>query len=630
MPASLTTSFGKQLPAGIVANRMLGEALAFDWSKTAAGAMDDWPMALRVMARTVLGASAPMSILIGRDGLVLYNDTVSEIFGDTYLGSIGRPITEVLTEAADFYRRTIDDCYCGKSHSYKDQPLKLRRNGNLETAWFNLDFSPIRDEFGMPCGVLLHSFETTERVTALRARRRADERLSIAISASGLVGIWDLDVATLSCTGDQGFALIYGVEPEVAVAGVEKERMTSAIHAEDRHAVLETLYEAIELKREFRCQYRVVSPCGKVRWVMASGRLTKGTCGLETHMIGVVLDVTEQMETAAALAESEFRFDTLTDTLPQIVWSATAEGVHDYFSKRWFEFTGIPEEEALNTENWVDLLHPDDQDRVMEVWRRCLTSGDVYDIEYRFRSQSGEYRWMRVMALPQRDGRGRLKRWFGTATDIHESRMGVEQRDLIARELNHRIKNIFSIVGGMIGLSMRERPDMKEFAEELRGRLLALNDAHDFIRPDDRARTAQRVSHSFQKLLQRLLKPYDDENGQRISIEGPDARIDAGAATPLALVFHELATNSAKYGALSTPGGNIRVRFSRTPESVSIEWAERGGMVRAEAPDHAGFGTRLLTLSVEAQLRGSFRRHWEPDGVRVEIEFPLHMLDRTA
>jgi two-component sensor histidine kinase len=206
----------------------------------------------------------------------------------------------------------------------------------------------------------------------------------------------------------------------------------------------------------------------------------------------------------------------------------------------------------------------------------------------------------------------------------------VEERELVARELNHRIKNIFSIVGGMIGLSMRERPDMKEFAEELRGRLLALNDAHDFIRPDDRARTAQRVSHSFQKLLQRLLQPYDDENGQRISIEGPDARIDAGAATPLALVFHELATNSAKYGALSTPVGNIRVRFSRTPESVSIEWAERGGVVRAQAPDHAGFGTRLLTLSVEAQLRGSFRRHWEPDGVRVEIEFPLHMLDRTA
>jgi PAS domain S-box-containing protein len=406
--------------------------------------------------------------------------------------------------------------------------------------------------------------------------------------------------------------------------------MTSAIHAEDRRTVLETLYEAIDLKQEFRCQYRVVSPCGKVRWVMASGRLTKGTCGLETHMIGVVLDVTEQMETAAALADSEFRFDTLTDTLPQIIWSGTADGVLDYVSRRWFEFIGIAEDEVEGRPTWVELLHPEDRERVAACWKESLATGKTYDVDYRMLHRSGEYRWLRVMALPQRDSNGRLKRWFGTATDIHESRLAVEERELVARELNHRIKNIFSIVGGMIGLSMRERPDMKEFAEELRGRLLALNDAHDFIRPDDRARTAQRVSHSFQKLLQRLLQPYDDENGQRISIEGPDARIDAGAATPLALVFHELATNSAKYGALSTPVGNIRVRFSRTPESVSIEWAERGGVVRAQAPDHAGFGTRLLTLSVEAQLRGSFRRHWEPDGVRVEIEFPLHMLDRTA
>lgn len=630
MPASLTSCFDPQLPGGLVTNRMLNETLAFDWSKTPAGAMSEWPEPLRVMARTILGASAPMSMLIGREGLVLYNDTVSSMFGDTYLGSLGRPIAEVLAEAADFYRHTVDDCYRGKSPGYKDQPLRVRRNGSLETAWFDLDFSPIRDEFGTICGVLLLSFETTERVMALRARRQADERLSIALSASGLVGIWDLDIVTLSCTGDAGFALLYGVDPQMAASGVDKERMTAALHPEDRRAVLEALYGAIETRQEFRHQYRVVSPEGKVRWVLASGRPTRGASGLETHMIGVVLDVSQQMETAAALAESEFRFDTLTDTLPQIVWSATAEGVHDYFSKRWFEFTGIPEEEALNTEKWVDLLHPDDHDRVMEVWRRCLTSGDVYDIEYRFRSQSGEYRWMRVMALPQRDRSGRLKRWFGTATDIHESRMGVEQRDLIARELNHRIKNIFSIVGGMIGLSMRGRPDMKEFAEELRGRLLALNDAHDFIRPDDRARTAQRVSHSFQQLLRRLLKPYDDENGQRFLIEGPDARIDAGAATPLALIFHELATNSAKYGALSTPTGTIGVRFSRTSDRVLIEWAERGGTAPAKAPDHAGFGTRLLTLSVEAQLRGSFRRHWEPEGVRVEIDFPLQMLDRTS
>src|SRR5690606_19522452 len=137
--------------------------------------MEGWSPALRTMARTILGASAPMSMLIGRDGLLVYNDTVSDVFGELYRGSIGKPVTEVLAEAAGFYREVIDTCLCGNALSYRDQPIKLRRNGTLETAWFDLEFSPIRDEFGIPCGVLLLSFETTERVRAIRDRRRADE-----------------------------------------------------------------------------------------------------------------------------------------------------------------------------------------------------------------------------------------------------------------------------------------------------------------------------------------------------------------------------------------------------------------------------------------------------------------------
>lgn len=630
MPASLTMHFGGPVPAGCVANRMLGDTLAFDWAATSAGPMEGWSPALRTMARIILGASAPMSMLIGRDGLLVYNDTVSDVFGELYLGSIGKPVTEVLAEAAGFYREVIDKCLCGNSLSYRDQPIKLRRNGALETAWFDLEFSPIRDELGIPCGVLLLSFETTERVRAIRDRDRADERLSLAISASGLIGIWDLDLATRICAGDKDFARLYGVDEREAARGVHSDKLTTAVHPEDRHIVNETILSVPHTTQELRCQYRVIAADGKVRWVVASGRPVRDPGGTATHIIGVLLDVTEQMETAAALAESEFRFDTLTDTLPQIIWSGTSDGVLDYFSKRWFEFTGIAEDAGENRATWMDLLHPQDLDRVTECWNECLATGKTYDIEYRMLHKSGEYRWLRVMALPQRDRKGRLRRWFGTATDIHESKLAVDERELIARELNHRIKNIFSIVGGMIGLSLRGRPDMKDFAEELRGRLLALNDAHDFIRPGDHARTAQRVSHSFQQLVRRLLRPYDDEKGQRISIEGPDARIDAGAATPLALVFHELATNSAKYGALSTPSGGIAVRFSRAVDRVGVEWVERGVNLTGATPEHAGFGTRLLTLSVEAQLGGTFSRHWDPDGVRVEIEFPLGVLDRTV
>jgi PAS domain S-box-containing protein len=114
-----------------------------------------------------------------------------------------------------------------------------------------------------------------------------------------------------------------------------------------------------------------------------------------------VLDVTEQMETAAALADSEFRFDTLTDTLPQIIWSGTADGVLDYVSRRWFEFIGIAEDEVEGRPTWVELLHPEDRERVAACWKESLATGKTYDVDYRMLHRSGEYRWLRVMARQQ-------------------------------------------------------------------------------------------------------------------------------------------------------------------------------------------------------------------------------------
>ena len=131
-----------------------------------------------------------------------------------------------------------------------------------------------------------------------------------------------------------------------------------------------------------------------------------------------------------AAAESEVR--AALELMPQLVWTTTADGYHDYYNERWYAYTGMPRpgDPTADAEgwNWKNYLHPDDYERTVAAWARCLATGDPYEIEYRFKEQAtGRYRWFLGRALPRRDAEGRIVRWFGTCTDIHEQRLAAEQ-----------------------------------------------------------------------------------------------------------------------------------------------------------------------------------------------------------
>ena len=128
--------------------------------------------------------------------------------------------------------------------------------------------------------------------------------------------------------------------------------------------------------------------------------------------------------TRRQLTDSEDRFRTLADTMPQMVWSTLPDGYHDYYNARWYEFTGTPLG-STDGEGWNDVFHPEDQARAWEVWSHSLATGEPYQIEYRLRHFDGTYRWVLGRALPIRDADGRITRWFGTCTDIHEQKLAL-------------------------------------------------------------------------------------------------------------------------------------------------------------------------------------------------------------
>ncbi|MDB5588359.1 MAG: Signal transduction histidine kinase [Devosia sp.] len=629
MPKSLFPKASPDTRARLEQSQTLKLVNDFDWTATPLGPIPEWPDSLKGAVRVIMVASSPMVILAGYEGILIYNDAYAEFAGTRHPSVFGMPAEAAWPEIAEFNREKIEMGMRGQSMTLRNEEMVLARHGQPESSWLDLHYSPILGDDGMPIGTLCVVQDSTDGVLAERALARSEERLSLALGGSNIVGTWDWDVLNNVVTADDRFALMFGIDPLRAGLGVEIEQFVGAIHPDDQPRVTEEISTALATGADYHSEYRLRGADDVIRYVVASGRPRLDAEGRAVRFPGVVVDITDQRRIGEALAESELRFRTLADTMPQMVWSTLPDGFHDYYNARWYEFTGVPAG-STDGEGWNGMFHPDDQPRAWTAWNHSLTTGEPYQIEYRLRHHSGEYRWTLGLALPIRDSAGTIVRWFGTCTDIHATKLAAEERELVAQELSHRIKNIFAVLTGIIALSARSQPEIKPFADQLRQRIFALAEAHDFVRPHSQESQPGESQTSLRALIGRLLTPYDQDEQPRFEFLGDDAEIDEGAATPLALLVHELATNASKYGALSTPEGRVVLTGTRNEDRYHLSWKEIGGPAIAAGDLPEGFGSRVISLSVEGQLRGRLERIWEADGLRVEADLPLQALRRPA
>lgn len=324
----------------------------------------------------------------------------------------------------------------------------------------------------------------------------------------------------------------------------------------------------------------------------------------------------EGLEAQAALQTGEERLQVMAELMPVVAWSADESGQIEFLNNAAREYFG--DDIVKPGVRMIDFLHPDDVERVRPLRDAAMKDGTAFEAEARLHSRDGSHRWMLVRALPVRGSGSSPFRWFGAATDIDDGHRLSESRDILAKELSHRIKNIFAVVAGLVSIRARRHAAAREFADELVHSIRALGRAHDFVRPMEGAK-----GDSLRGLLGELMAPYSSGDN-RVTIAGEDCTIGPRAATPLALIFHELATNSAKYGALSVEGGRIEITVD-CPEGddrASITWREAGGPALTE-PQGEGFGSRLVQMSIEGQLGGRMERRFSPGGLEVDLSIPL-------
>lgn len=199
------------------------------------------------------------------------------------------------------------------------------------------------------------------------------------------------------------------------------------------------------------------------------------------------------------------------------------------------------------------------------------------------------------------------------ARDITGRKRDDEHRELLTRELSHRIQNIFAVVTSLISVSARAEPTALPFADKLKARLSALWQAHDYVRP---GLSAAGMPQSVHGLAAALLAAYPVE---QIRLSGDDCAISPQAASALALILHELATNAVKYGALSNAAGRLQIRTSLDDDDLALVWAETGGPAVSGPPSVLGFGSTLASRSAGGQLGGAIHYDWRPEGLAVTL-----------
>jgi two-component sensor histidine kinase len=299
------------------------------------------------------------------------------------------------------------------------------------------------------------------------------------------------------------------------------------------------------------------------------------------------------------------------------LWSWNVDTDEIAMDERGHALWGVPRDGPCTFADLSARIVPPDLDRVKAAFQATRTTPGPYQIDFRI-LLAGGIRWVSARGRGADEGIvGRIM--FGVFLDSTARKEAEEAREMLAGEMSHRVKNLFAIAASLTSIAARSAATTTAMERDLRQRLAMLGRAHDLIRP--MPGVPQPKAALLGDLFAVLLAPYDTEGiiGDRIRVSVPEVRVGEAAAIALALIAHELATNSVKYGSLSRAHGTLDVTCAKDDGEVVVVWTERGGP-RVTAPaGPAGFGSKLLDLSLAQQLGGSVAYDWQPRGAIVTL-----------
>lgn len=496
-------------------------------------------------------------------------------------------------------------------------PSTIRRSdGASEVRYFDYVYQPLAGADGQVEGIIGQAQDITERVLARQALAVSEERLALAVRA-GAIGVWEWRLDTNEMIYSAEARAICGFGPDEPVT---LDMVMAVTHPEDLPRTQAQSARARDpaVRDAAPYEYRVVRPDGGQRWVLAHGRAvfedSSGT-SVATRYVGTILDITERKQAEQAHLASEQRLALALQAGRMAIWEVDDDD-NLKVSPELARMLGLaPERTSLKLAELAANFRPEDLKAIAAASERARALKEpFFQVEFLYRLPDGESRWFESRAEALGRGPDGSAGAIGVVMDITERKQAEERTVLLAHEVDHRARNLMSVIQGTVRLSRAD--SAQELREGLSGRINALARAHQLL-AESRWRGAD-----LRRLIQEELLPFCLGDERRCEISGAEVALPASGAQALAMAVHELATNAAKYGALSIAGGVVAVDWSVDEDRLTIRWRERGGPA-VSPPSTQGFGTTLLSRALAGVPGGKTQLDWRPNGLQADLELRL-------
>jgi PAS domain S-box-containing protein len=557
--------------------------------------------------------------LVAADGTILRaNQAELNLLGYTADEYIGRPITAFHADAhviRDILQRLA------RGETLDRYPARLKaKDGSIRHVLITSNVHFRNGEFH---NTRCFTIDVTDQHRADEALRESQQRLAVTYEKAP-VGIAEMDTAGRFVRINAALSAIIGYAPEELVG----RSFVELTHPEDKDDDAEQYARQVRGEiAHYSIQKRFLRKDGSIVFVNVLSSSVLNQQGQFRYGVRVVQDVTERLQAEERLRESERHARELLEALPAAIYTTDAAGRITYYNQAAVEFSG--RRPILGSDEWCvtwRLFTPDGTPLPHDQCPMAVALKEgraVRGAEAIAERPDGTRVPFIPFPTPLRDASGRVIGAINMLVDITERKQAEEHQKVLIDELNHRVKNTLATVQSIATQTIRTAPDIETFSENFEARLLSLSKAHELL-----TRQAW-TGVNLRDIICQELEPYGGGSTKRVLLEGPDLMLEPRVGLALSLVLHELTTNAAKYGALSTEQGLVSVRWSAPesgiPDVFRIDWVESGGPA-VRPPAKRSFGTRLIERSVTKDLQGMATLDFDPAGLRCILELPLNQL----
>ena len=551
------------------------------------------------------------------------NETYATIAGLPLSEIIGRPIVKVMGEAAfSTIAPYVERVLAGERVEYETViPLCYGAEG----AYYRVVYVPDRDAGGSIIGWIACVADiTASKQAELRAADRTTQ-LDLA-GKIAKIGTFTYDHATQKSQLSPGCAAIYGL-PE-NTHEISRQHWRELVHPDDLPGLDAIAHAALANREsEIVSEFRILRD-GEVRWIESRFLVSYDDAGAPVRRIGAQIDVTERKRAEQTLAARDAQFE--------LARRAARVGDYTYdiaagtmrFTRTSMAIFGLSDSTMeITARQWHSRVHRDDMQRVRDEHVRAFKEHRSELVsEFRVVRPGGEIKWIEARSLIAYDNAGRAERLTGIYIDVTERRKAEDHKSLLVAELDHRVKNVLACVAAIAQCSRECSGSAEEFLDMLNRRINSLANTHALL-----SRSRWQGVSLGELVRSELAFCAKDMSAH---IEGPELVLAAEATQPVAMVLHELATNAAKYGALSNGHGRVLARWRLSSRGLTggtlvIEWKETGGPA-VVAPAASGYGTSVIRDLIPYELGGAVDYDFAPDGVCCRLEIPARWLSGRA